>query len=90
MANARTATASDFDKAAQRHAQAFWLLLVAAGVIWLLISWAWAVFPGAVAVLCALQSISATKAAHAMRSGSYRIPNPNVGAVDDDARNMAD
>lgn len=90
MANARTATASDFDKAAQRHAHAFWLLLVAAGIVWLLVSWVWAVFPGAVAVLCAAQSVSATKAAHAIRSGSYRIPNPNVGAVDGDARNAAE
>lgn len=90
MANARTATASDFDKAAQRHAHVFWLLLVAAGIVWLLVSWVWAVFPGAVAVLCAAQSVSATKAAHAIRSGSYRIPNPNVGAVDGDVRNATD
>lgn len=90
MVNARTATARDFDKAAQRNADAFWLWLVVGGVVWFLVSWGWAIIPAAVAVYCAFNSMYSTRAAQALRSGSYRIPNPNNAAPDGDASNLAD
>ena len=82
---ARTATAADFDRAAQRHANAFWLWAIAAGALAYFLGW-WALIPAALAVWSAVSSIGCTRAAGQLRGGSYRIPNPNNGAPDGDAR----
>lgn len=83
--NARTATAADFDTTAQNHAHASWLWAIAAGVIYYFFG-GWVVIPGILCVWCVISSISATKQALALRSGTYRIPNPNNGAPDGDSR----
>lgn len=79
--NARTATAADFDVAAQKHANAFWIYLIVAGFIYYLFKW-WFVIPAAFAVYAGISSISSTKAASNIRKGTYRIPNPNNGMPD--------
>lgn len=90
MVNATTATAGDFDKAAERHAHAFWLFLIVTGAVWWFASWGWAIIPGALALLSAIQSVGATRAAASIRDGSFPVPNPNTGAPDGDARNIVD
>jgi hypothetical protein len=85
--NARPATAADFDPAAQQKANSFWFWLVVAGIVYYFFKY-WAIIPGALAVLSAIQSISATRAASSLRNGTYRLPNPNNGAPDGDARNF--
>jgi len=84
--DARTATAKDFDIAAQKHANAFWFYLVLAVVIFYFFKF-WAIIPGILAIYTAIQSIGATKAASSLRNGTYKIPNPNNGAPDGDIRN---
>jgi hypothetical protein len=49
-----------FKAAAQRHANAFWVYLGIAGVVWWFASWQWALIPAALAVWTAWQSASAT------------------------------
>ena len=84
--DARTATAADFDAAAQKHASAFWFWLVVAAIIYFFFKW-WSAIPALLAGWCAISSVGATKAASNLRNGTYRIPNPNNGAPDGDARN---
>lgn len=85
--NARTATAADFDAAAQKHANAFWFFLAVAGVTYYFLGW-WATIPGVLVIWAGISSVSATKQAINLRNGTYRIPNPNNGAPDGDARNI--
>lgn len=85
--NSRTATAKDFDNAAQQHANASWFWLILAGIIFYYLDW-WAVIPTALCLLTVSQSISATKQAGNLRDGTYKIPNPNNGAPDGDANNV--
>jgi hypothetical protein len=42
-----------------------------------------------VAVYSAFQSVGASSAAMSLKKGTYRIPNPNNGAPDGDARNWS-
>jgi hypothetical protein len=87
MVNANTATAADFDVAAQKHANAFWFYLFCGGIIaWLFSAW-WASPAFLLAAFSAVRSIGATQAAGALRNGTYRVANPNNGAPDGDARN---
>jgi hypothetical protein len=79
--NANTATAKDFDKAAQRHANASWYYGILSGIIFYFFSW-WALIPGAMTLFVIIQSVSSTKMADNLRKGTYKIPNPNNG-VDD-------
>lgn len=88
MVDARNATAADFDEAAQRQANAFWFFVVVGGLVWWFASPWWAIIPGALALVCAISSITSTRAALALRSGRYKIPNPNNGAPDGDMRNF--
>lgn len=81
MLNARTATAKDFDVAAQRHANGFWLCLIISVVVGYLWGW-WVLLPAAICLLKAAQSISSTRQAGNLRKGTYRIPNPNNGIPD--------
>ena len=83
--NARTATAADFNSAAQKHATAAWLWAIVAGAVYYFLNW-WAVIPGALVILAVISSIGATKQARHLHSGTYRIPNPNNGTPDGDAR----
>ncbi len=81
MIDARTATAKDFDAAAQKHANASWVYLlisIAVGYFW---KW-WALIPAALWLFEVIQSIAATKQASNLRNGTYRIPNPNNGEPD--------
>ena len=89
MVNARTATAADFDAAAQRHANSFWFWLIVAAVVYYFYGW-WAAAPGLLSVWSIISSVSATKQADRLRKGTYRIPNPNNGAPDGDVRNLID
>lgn len=77
---ARTAKASEFDKAAQDAANGFWIwLLVAAALWWFGFSaWFWGAAIG-LAGFDVLRSIGATIAARQLRAGTYRLPNPNNG-----------
>ena len=84
--NANTATAKDFDRAAQKKANSTWLFVILAGIIFYFFQW-YAIIPAAIAVFTIFQSISATKNAARLRNGTYAIPNPNNGAPDGDASN---
>jgi len=86
MTNSSTATAMDFDRAAQSKANAFWgyAALTAACGYWF--KW-WAILPAILAVLSVVQSISATRFAHQLRNGTYPLLNLNNGAPDGDASN---
>jgi fatty acid desaturase len=53
-------TSVEFSAAAQRHANATWFLAIVGVVVWWFASWGWALIPFALAILVALQSISAT------------------------------
>jgi hypothetical protein len=51
---------SEFCAAAQKHANATWFYLIAAGAVWYFFGWVWALIPFALGVHTAFQSISAT------------------------------
>lgn len=89
MVDARSATAADFDRAANRNASAFWGWFITAGVVWFLApSWWWALVPGLLCMWNAANSFGATRAAQALRNGTYRIANPNNGAPNGDASSV--
>jgi hypothetical protein len=52
--------AEEFRHAAQKHANATWIYLIIAGIVWYFTSWIWALIPGALGTFTAIQSISAT------------------------------
>ncbi len=56
-------SSSGFKAAAQKHANATWLLIVVAGVVWYFFGWAWALIPLALGAYTTIQSISATMVA---------------------------
>ena len=56
-------SSSEFKAAAQKHANATWLLVIGGGVIWYFFGWAWAVILVALGVYTALKSVSATMVA---------------------------
>lgn len=84
--NARTATAADFDTAAQKQANAAWFWVIVTGITYYFFE-GWAVISGMVFVWSVISSIGATKQASALRRGTYRIQNSNNGAPDGDACN---
>lgn len=77
--DARTATAEDFEAAAQKSANATWGWLIVAGIVYYFWGWAAAALPGFLALLAVVQSVASTKQADNLRKGTYRIPNPNNG-----------
>tara|TARA_Y200000002_G_C22537225_1_gene602366 strand:- start:491 stop:745 length:255 start_codon:yes stop_codon:yes gene_type:complete len=79
--DARTATAKDFDRAAQSKANSAWGFGILTVIIFYFFNW-WALIPGALTLLTIIQSVSATKQASNLRNGTYKIPNPNNG-IDD-------
>ena len=52
--------AADFSTAAQKHANATWFFLIAAGAIWYFLGLGWALIPVAIGIFTAVQSVSAT------------------------------
>lgn len=53
-------TAAEFNVAAQKHANATWAYLIAAGVVWYFAGFGWALIPGVLGIFTAIQSISST------------------------------
>src|SRR6267378_41113 len=53
-------TAIEFRSAAQRKADATWVLLIIVGVIWFFLNWLWALIPAALAGFSAFRSVSAS------------------------------
>lgn len=84
MVDARTATAADFDDAAQQQANKAWVWAVMTGVTVWLGGWYGAI-PGFVTFMAIVKSVVATSCASKLRAGTYSIPNPNNGAPDGDA-----
>lgn len=84
--HARTATAADFDKAAQKHANAAWFWIIVTGITYYYFE-GWAVISGMLFVWAVISSIGSTKQASALRRGTYKLPNPNNGAPEGDACN---
>ena len=87
MVDAYSATAADFDVAAHKHAHAFWIFLIIATIVWWFLSIWWAIPPAAYAIWCAVKSVGATLSAGQLRSGKYKLYNPNNGAPDGDVAN---
>jgi hypothetical protein len=56
-------TSQQFRAAAQKHANATWVYLIVAGVVWYFSNWAWSLIPFGLAAFTAFQSISATMVA---------------------------
>ena len=56
-------TAADFKKGAQTNADATWICLIIAGVVWYFVDWRWALIPAAYAVWSAFKSVSASMVA---------------------------
>lgn len=78
---ARTATAADFDAAAQKHANATWFWGIAAAVAGYFWGWWWTALPGFFAVLAITRSVSATRLAGRLRNGGAVLASaPPVGA----------
>jgi hypothetical protein len=86
MIDAHTATAKDFDRAAQRNANAFWVWAVIAAICSYYFRW-WGLIPGTLAILNIVKSVAATRCADQLRNGTYRLPNLNNGAPDGDVAN---
>lgn len=61
-------SSSEFTAAAQKHANATWFYVIAAGIVWYFFGWAWALIPIALGVYTAFQSISATMTATRLKS----------------------
>ena len=85
--NARTATAADFEAAAQAHARAFWVYAALAGITAYFFRW-WAVIPALLATLMVIKSVGAGRAAQQLRAGTFPVPNPNNGAPEGDIANL--
>jgi hypothetical protein len=57
-----------FRQAAQRHANATWIYLIIAGIVWWLTAWYWALIPAALAIFTIIQSVSATAIANRLEA----------------------
>lgn len=72
--------AADFSAAAQKHANATWFFLIAAGAIWYFLCWGWALIPVAIGIFTAVQSVSATMVATRIKK---LLKISFIGKVDD-------
>mgnify|MGYP001769269125 FL=1 len=61
-------TASEFTKASQNHANATWVFLIIAGIVWYFFGWRWALIPIALGLITVLQSISSTMIAQRLKN----------------------
>lgn len=86
---ARTATAADFDAAAQKHANATWFWGIAAAVAGYFWGWWWAALPAFLAVLAIARSLSATRLAGRLRSGGSVFANEPPAGSDADVEGDA-
>ena len=78
MADARTATPADFDRAAQQHANTFWFWAVVTGIVFYYFG-LWAVPPAAISGWCIIKSVACTRYGQSLRNGTFPIPNPHNG-----------
>jgi hypothetical protein len=75
-------SSSEFSAAAQRHANATWLYLIAGAIVWFFFGWAWALIPFALAAFKASQSISSTLVAGRLEKGERgRTAANNIEAI---------
>ena len=86
---AMNATASDFEKEAQKAANATWFWLIATGILVYFFGWWWLLL-GLVCLYTAFESFMDTRAAMRLERGVYEIPNRNNGAPKGDATGMTD
>lgn len=56
-------TAAMYRHSAQKHADATWVYLIIAAVVWYFFAWYWALIPAVFAIVTAIQSMSATAVA---------------------------
>ena len=61
-------TASEFTKASQNHANATWVFLIIAGIVWYFFGWKWALIPIVLGFITALQSINSTMIAERLKN----------------------
>lgn len=87
--NRHTATAQDFRKAAQEHANAFWFWLIVAGICFYFFQW-WAAIPAAFALFTMICSFGASNSARQLKNGTYPIPNLNNGATGKDSNEISE
>lgn len=73
-------TTADFRRAAQRHANATWLWLVAMAAVWYFIDWRWALIPAALAVYSIVKSVNSTMVVSRLE----KIEQSRTQAVTDD------
>jgi hypothetical protein len=74
--HAGNVTVADFQRAAERHARAFWYCTALAGAAGYYWHW-WAIAPGVPAVWYAVKTLAAGYAALQLEKGTYRARNPN-------------
>lgn len=79
MVDVHTATAADFDRAAQRHANQSWLWVAVVGLVWWFASMWWALIPGVFLIWSVISSVSCSRAAMRLRRGTFPTPNINNG-----------
>lgn len=61
-------SSQEFHAAAQKHANAAWFFLVAAGVAWYFKGWAWAAIPILICAFTGFQSVSSTLVATRLKN----------------------
>lgn len=89
LINADTATAADFEVAAQKHAHAAWVFGIIAALIWWFGGDWWTAIPGGLALVSLVSSLDCTRNASLIRRGRFRLSNINNGAPDGDAKNLS-
>jgi fatty acid desaturase len=62
--------------AAQKHANAFWIYLIIAAVIWFSLGFWWALMPLLLAAFVAIQSVSATQVAIRVEAYEKQAASP--------------
>lgn len=71
-------SAIDFNLAAQRHANAAWIILIIAGAAWYFWGWMWAAVPAIVGAYTVFQSVSSTMIASRLEKENW-IPVAGEG-----------
>lgn len=63
-----------FHHAAQKHANATWVMLIAALAVWYFVGWQWALIPAILGAYTALSSISSTMVASRLETADSPPP----------------
>lgn len=71
-------TSAQYRGAAQRHANAMWVYIIIAGLVWYFASWIWALIPFALAAFVAIQGVSATLIAQRLEKYENRQGGPSA------------